>query len=78
MGRSALHGETNVSLLICASELAGACGKINVESLCTGLDLSPGFSDFGRLIYAQIKKRWFKTTFLNLLNSRKFKLSNNF
>jgi len=77
MGGFTVHGGTNVSLLVYTSELAGADGKTNVESLCTGLDLSPGFSDFGRLIYAQIK-RWFKTTFLNLLNSRKFKLSNNF
>lgn len=45
MGRSALHGGIVVSLLICTSELAGADGKTNVESLCTGLDLSPGFSD---------------------------------
>jgi len=38
-----------VSLLICASELAGAGGKINVGLLCTGLDLSPGFSDFSKV-----------------------------
>ena len=37
MGRSALHGGIVVSLLICTSELAGADGGINVESLCTGI-----------------------------------------
>lgn len=36
MGRSALYGGIKVSLLICTSELAGADGKINVESLCVG------------------------------------------
>jgi len=45
MGRSALHGGIVVSLLIRTSELAGADGKTNVESLCTGLGLSPGFGD---------------------------------
>ena len=39
MGRSALHGGIVVSLLICTSELAGADGKTNVESLCTGSGL---------------------------------------
>ena len=35
-GRSALHGGIKASLLICTSELAGADGRINVESLCAG------------------------------------------
>ena len=39
MGRSALHGGIKASLLICASELAGAGGKTNVESLCAGSGL---------------------------------------
>jgi len=42
MGRYALHGGTNVSLLICTSELAGADGRINVESLCIGIGPMPG------------------------------------
>nr|QNO47380.1 hypothetical protein LNGCCOLK_00058 [Methanosarcinales archaeon ANME-2c ERB4] len=31
-----------VSLLICTSELAGADGKIHVESLCTDFGLKSG------------------------------------
>ncbi len=36
MGRSAVHGGIMVSLLIYTSELAGAYGRINMESLCAG------------------------------------------
>ena len=39
MGRSALHGGIMASLLICISELAGADGRTNVESLCAGSGL---------------------------------------
>ena len=42
MGRSALHGGTNVSLLICTSELAGAGGRVNGGSLCAGSGLKSG------------------------------------
>ncbi len=42
MGRSALHGGINASLLICTGELAGADGRITVESLCTGSGLRSG------------------------------------
>ena len=39
MGRSALHGGIKASVLICTSELAGADGKITMESPCIGSGL---------------------------------------
>jgi len=46
MGRSAPRGGIKASLLICTSELAGADGRINVESrYVQALDVSPGCSD---------------------------------
>ena len=49
MGRSAVHGGIVVSLLVYTSELAGADGRINVESLCAGSGLKSGVVDFGEI-----------------------------